>query len=137
MCELHGSRSEAFPNLPAIHSALHRYEVSIYSQGHNWVVLTVFLPSNVAPFTTRIAEEKAGDRWPTIRPCPSFRGPGRPLRQTKESASLLIFTSTWRRGQETPVEDLSILTLLLPRTCDTVLIGPALHCTSFTSLSTF
>jgi hypothetical protein len=87
-----------FPNLPAILGALHRYEVSIYSQGHNWVVLTIFLPSNVASFAIRIAEEERtgslefGGRLSVHAP-PS-ESPGRPLRQIRQSASLLIFTST-------------------------------------------
>lgn len=68
MYGLHGSRSRGFPNLPAIRGALHRYEVSVYSQGRNWVVLIVFLLSNIAPFATRIAEED----WSSVADDPSM-----------------------------------------------------------------
>jgi hypothetical protein len=95
-----------FPNLPAILGALHHYEISIYLQEHNWVVLIVFLPSNVACFTIRIAEEeRTGSLEFGGRRAPPSESPGRVLRQIRQSAFLLIFTSTWER-EEKPLADL-------------------------------
>src|SRR5271156_687427 len=57
-----------FPNWPAILGALHRYEVSIYSQGHNWVVLTVFLLSKRCVFYKLESQRKS---WSSVADDPS------------------------------------------------------------------
>jgi hypothetical protein len=119
------------PNLPAILGALHRYDVSIYSQGHNWIVLIVFLGIKSCVFGSR-RKKKAlwSSRAQTIRPLPPpSEPPQRPLRQTRESA-ISSPSSTLPLGRGGCRKKERLLGLLLRAATVLTVRG---HCTSFPS----
>jgi hypothetical protein len=119
---LHPNRSGVSRICQPFLAPSHHHEVPIYSQGHKWVVLTVFLPSNVACFTIRIAEEERtgslefGGRRSVHAP-PS-ESPGRPkTNQAKRITSHLHLHLGGRRSEERETaRGSSILIWLLLRT---------------------